>query len=109
MFFEIENWNIEAETGYKPITTFYTDFSIAEKFGGIEAIKDTYNRAFKEWKHDYKYITELAMALNWKSFRWYEVKDEFCELYTELFKRLDAWIMDNLKGEELDYYIRTTD
>ena len=25
-------WNVEAMTGYKPITTFWTDFSIAEKW-----------------------------------------------------------------------------
>ena len=66
----IENWTIEEMTGYKPITTFYTDFSIADKFG-VEAIKDTYKRVFQEWRHDYKYITELAMVLNWKLWRWY--------------------------------------
>lgn len=45
---KIENWRIEELTGYKPITTFYTDFSIADKFG-VEAIKDTYNRSFASW------------------------------------------------------------
>ena len=30
---KLENWTIEEMTGYKPITTFYTDFSIADKFG----------------------------------------------------------------------------
>ena len=45
----IKDWNIEAMTGYKPITSFYRDFSIADKFG-IDAIKDTYKRAFNEWK-----------------------------------------------------------
>ena len=56
---KIEDWTIEEMTGYKPITTLYTDFSIADKFG-VEAIKDTYKRVFQEWKHDYKYIIELA-------------------------------------------------
>ena len=31
------------ENGYQPKTTFWMDFSIADKFG-IAAIKDTYNR-----------------------------------------------------------------
>ena len=62
---KIENWRIEELTGYKPITSFYTDFSIADRFG-TTAIQDTYNRAFKEWQHDYRYITELAMVLNWR-------------------------------------------
>ena len=104
----LENWTIEEETGYKPITTFYMDFSIADKFG-LEAIQDTYNRAFEGWKSDYKYITELAMVLNWKCWRWYEVKDDYSRLYTELFHKLDEWIFNNLQGEELDYYIRITD
>ena len=41
----IKVWNIEAMTGYKPRTTFYEDFSIADAFGGT-AIRDTYCRAF---------------------------------------------------------------
>lgn len=34
-------------TGYEPKTTFWEDFSTADKFG-IDAIKETYNRAFNE-------------------------------------------------------------
>ena len=56
----LENWTIYELTGYKPITTFYTDFSIADKFG-VTAIKDTYNLAFEGWKSNVKYITELVM------------------------------------------------
>lgn len=44
-FMKVENWRIEELTGYVPITTFYTDFSIADKFG-IGAIEDTYKRSF---------------------------------------------------------------
>lgn len=105
---KIENWTIEEMTGYKPITTFYTDFSIADKFG-VEAIKDTYKRVFQEWKYDYKYITELAMVLNWKLWRWYGKNDELSMLYDSLWKEIDGWCIDNLKGKELEYYYKTTD
>lgn len=105
----VENWNIEAETGYKPITTFYTDFSLAEKFG-IPSVKDTYKRAFEEWKGNYKYITELVMALNWKGWRWYDAKRyDLADVYFELYREVDEWCCENLEGEELDYYYRTTD
>ena len=104
----IENWTIEEMTGYKPITTFYTDFSIADKFG-VEAIKDTYKRVFQEWKYDYKYITELAIVLNWKLWRWYGKNDELSMLYDSLWKEIDGWCIDNLKGKELEYYYKTTD
>ena len=28
----VETWNIKELTGYEPMTTFYEDFSIADKF-----------------------------------------------------------------------------
>ena len=108
MEIRLENWNIEEVTGYKPLTTFYLDFSIADHFG-LTAIQDTYNRAFEEWKSNHKYITELVMVMNWKCWRWYQVKDEYSRLYSNLYYKLDEWCMDNLKGDELDYYIQTTD
>ena len=104
----IENWNIQELAGYVPQTTFYTDFSIAEKFGKA-AIQDTYDRAFKEWKTNVKFVTELCMVLNWKLWRWYEHNDEYFELYNKLWEELDNWCLDNLKGDDLVYYTRTTD
>ena len=69
---KVYNWNIEELTGYKPVTTFYQDFSIAEKYG-IDGIKDTYKRAFEEWKDDYKFLTDYMihcgnerMNMRWK-------------------------------------------
>lgn len=97
----------ESFCGYKQFTTFFTDFGIAEKFGK-DAIKDTYNRAFKEWKHNYKYLTELVMVLNWKS--WEHCNNQtLCELYAELFYKAREWAITHLKGEELSYFLRTTD
>ena len=103
-----ENWNIEAMTGYKPISTFYEDFSIADNFG-VKAIKDTYNRAFNEWKDDYKMLTELVMVLNWKIWRWHEYNKEFAQLYNELWETIDNYACENLKGEELAYFYKITD
>ena len=40
-------WNIESELGYKPITTFWMDFSIAEQYSKSGVI-DTFRRAMKE-------------------------------------------------------------
>ena len=104
----VENWTIEEQTGYKPITTFYMDFSIADKFGQ-KAIQDTYDNAFKSWKSNINYITELVMVLNWKCWRWYEVNNEYSILYQQLYYKLDEWIFNNFSGKELEYYIQTTD
>ena len=62
---KIPKWDIEEETGYKPFTTFWQDFSIADVFGK-EAVMDTFQRAFEEWKNNYVFITELVMVLNHK-------------------------------------------
>lgn len=104
----VKDWNIEAITGYKPISTFYTDFSIAEK-DGIDGIKSTFQKNFEDWKSDYKYLTELVMALNWKIFEHYEKNEEFAVLYNSLWEFADGWAIDNLQGEELDYFYETTD
>jgi len=101
-------WNIEEMTGYKPQTTFYMDFSIAERFG-IEAVRETFERTFEEWKDNVVYVTELSKAMNWKIWEHYEKNEKLARIYNELWERIDEWCMDNLKGEDIKYYLRTTD
>lgn len=96
------------ELGYEEQTTFWDDFSIADAFGK-KAIQDTYDRAFKEWKSNYIYLTELVMVLNHKIWQWYEKNDEYAELYNELWQQADRYACDNLKDEELSYFYKTTD
>lgn len=104
----VKDWNIEALTGYTPKTTFYTDFSIAEAFG-INAIKDTYKRAFNEWKNNIEYITELVMVLNWKIWEHYPKNEQLARLYQDLWEKLDGWVLDNKTGDDLSYFLSTTD
>lgn len=108
MFTTYKEWNIEAITGYKPITTFYMDFSIADRFG-IAAVKDTFNRAFEHWKSNYKYLTELVMVLNWKQWEHYETNEALTEAYYNLWEQASYYASENLQGEELEYYFRCTD
>ena len=104
----IKMWNIEEMTGYKPITTFWQDFSIADVFG-LEAIKDTYKRAFNEWKKNYEYLTELVMVLNWKIWEHYENNEEMAGLYNDLWVDADEYALENLVGNELKYFLEVTD
>ncbi len=99
---------IQDSIGYVPKTTFYSDFSIADRFG-TAAIRDTYKRALKEWKWDVEYLTELVMVLNWKMFEHYEHNSAYYVVYEELWDKADSWCMNNLKGDDLDYFLRTTD
>lgn len=103
-----KNWNIEALTGYKPKTTFYIDFSIADNFGDY-AIKDTYKRAFKDWKDDVVFLTELAMVLNWKIFEHFETNKQYALIYQDLFMETDEYARKHLTGADLEYYYKTTD
>ena len=110
----IKVFNSEELLGYKQITTFFEDFSIADHFG-VTAIKDTYKRAFENWKDNTEYVTELCMVLNWKSWQFApkeqggEGNDRYCDLYIDLYYKLRDWCLDNLKGDDLKYFIRITD
>lgn len=95
--------------GTEPITTFWQDFSIADKFG-LKAVEDTFNRAFEEWHDDYKYLTELVIVLNTKCWNLYHFKNmELAKLYDKLYHQADAYAYENLKGEEMEYYFNFTD
>lgn len=49
--------------------------------------------------------TEIKM-INWQH---YEHNNEYAEIYNELYRKADSYAIDNLKGEELDYFYSTTD
>lgn len=93
----------------RPSSTFYADFSVADVYG-VKAIRDTYRRAFGGWKSNHKMLTELVAALNHKIWYWHERGDEeYARLYDGLWREADAWGLDNLKGEELSYFLEVLD
>lgn len=94
--------------GYETMTTFWSDFTIADVFG-IAAIKDTFKRAFNEWKSNYKYLTELVMILNWKCWVYYGQNNQYSDLYADLYYQANDYARENLHGAELDYFFRVTD
>lgn len=104
----VVTFDSESAFGYKQITTLFQDFSIADNFG-ISAIKDTYKRAFAQYKKQYKELTELVMVLNWKIWQHCETNEEVAKVYNELWEKADGYACDHLKGDELSYFYRTTD
>lgn len=94
--------------GYEMTTTFWTDFTIADCFG-VAAIKDTFKRAFNEWKGNYIYLTELVIVLNHKMWQHYERDDALAILYNDLWEKADEYACSHLKGEELSHFYRVTD
>ena len=53
----IKDWNPEPMIGYKPQTTFYMDFGIAEQYG-TDAVLETYKRVFAWWSKNAPIINE---------------------------------------------------
>lgn len=101
MYSEYENERVE--------TTFWDDFSIAERFGK-NAIVGTYKKAMNEWKDDYKYLTELVIVLNQKCWFFYKNGYEgLSKLYAELYYKAHAYACEHLKGDEMKFYFSVTD
>lgn len=89
--------------------TFWMDFTIADAFG-VNAIRDTFNRAFNEWKSDYKMLTALVVILNHKIWQHYEAgRHDIARLYNDLWDQAREYAMNTLKGDELQYYYEITD
>jgi hypothetical protein len=121
----IPKWNIDEVSDYKPITNLWEVFRLIE----VHSI-ETANEQDFEWvepmknlitvnyisvienpfnRKSIKIMTELAMVLNWSIFLWWEQNEEIGKLYDTLWKQVDCYIMNNFSGEDLSYYIRTTD
>ena len=101
---------------YECKTTFWMDFTIAKKCGGIPAIKDTYKRAMADWSGNYIYLTELVMVLNHKIWQWYDgdtngtgYHTQLARCYNNLWQEAAQYAETHLKGDELSYYYEVTD
>lgn len=99
---------ITLPNGYKMTTTFFEDFTIAEKFGA-NGIKQTFENSFKCYKYNHVYLTELAIVMSNKSCWWYEKNNDFMMMYAEYYRIVDEWCMNNLKEDELTFYLNATD
>ena len=98
-------------------STWWGDYCVAEMLGGQKGVQDTFNRAWKYWRNDKIYTTELSLVLNWKCWKWadkyQQSKDqkdkEMSQLYEKLWLKLHDWVLDNWKGEDLSFYLAETD
>ena len=103
----IPKWNITELSGYEPITTFWQDFSNADKLG-INDIEETYECIKSEWKDDFKYWTELCLVLNHKIWQWYERDNQKAVLYDKLWSEADE-MTSEWSDEKQEYYFQVTD
>lgn len=100
---------ITLDNGYKLVSTFWNDFLIADAFGE-NSIKDTFRRAFSVWKDDTTYGMELAIVMSLKSGWWYGKNgNKFSALYSELYDKIDGYIMSHYKKDDVRRYLEITD
>lgn len=98
----------ELKPDYKRCSTFAADFAIADSFGK-EAVKETFDRAFNEWKDRPKMMAEMALVLNHNIWRYHETDPELAKVYDECWKQADEYCMEHYKDDDLDWYIQVTD
>lgn len=88
---------------------FMRDFRIAELFG-VDAIKDTFNRAKAEWSDNADYYGSFVMTLN--HLLWYHYErdeNELAELYNDLWQEANDSIFELFKGDELNQILAFLD
>ena len=92
-------------------TTFHMDFDIAEHFG-MKGVIDTFKRAFKEWKNDIEYVTELGIVMNERCWFWYHHgQEELSKYYAERWCEIKDYIYKAkcFKEEDRNYFFKMTD
>ena len=99
----------ESMCGYTQRTTFWDDFTIAERLG-VKAIEDTYKNAFNSWKHDVVFIVELVLVLNWKMLYMDERHmTEKSVMYYKCWVELSNWCERHLEAGAYEYFLNVTD
>lgn len=88
---------------------FMMDFCIADAFGE-KAVKDTYNRAFANWKDNVDYFASLVLTLN--HLLWYHYDKgnvQRAMVYDALWKKAHSYASNHFKGKDAEYYFNFID
>ena len=114
----LEKW-VNDSLPYGPLKyTFVNDFAIADWVSGKEGVEDTYRRVKEAWLGDYKAFTEVVVAINMLSWannalkeQGYDGRDEFIELYSNLYykARDDFYAKYEGNQEACDHFFEMTD
>ena len=104
--------NAAAISGYKRLTTFTADLSIAEWTGGKKDVIDTLKRCAKEWCNNHKYFAELVGVAQMKSWEHNARHNhKWSEFYADAYYYLKVLYFEHNKGndEAIRYYFDNID
>lgn len=86
--------------GYTLTSTFMHDFEIAERFGA-DAVKDTFDRAFAEWKDNPTMLAELAVVTNTRCWDTYAMENYLLSgMYSGMYYMCTGYAYDGTRPEE---------
>lgn len=88
--------------------TFWQDFTIADVFGG-NAIKRTYDFAFKDFSDDAEMFAKFTIVLNHKGWQWAEQNIEISKFYFKLWEQAHGYALRHFKGDDISTYLQITD
>ena len=69
----------KSDWGYTYLTNFHEEFDKADHIG-TEAILETYNRLFEEWKSNETFLRELMLVLNHRNKKYLEYELLYLDL-----------------------------
>lgn len=104
------NFELNLRDDYKRITTFTSDFSIAEFYvplEGIGAITGTLKRVLEGWIGSIEFMCELIMVLNLKCWEHHSRGNmEYSKMYGDLYYAVRDLYYDYYADNEkaMDYY-----
>ena len=105
---QFKSYFINIGSSYAPFTTYASDFILAEIEGSAGVIK-TAKDAWNNWKTDYKWATEIIMAINFLAWYHYDV-DVNLSLSELYYKYMDLYYEQfNGNSEATDYFFEMTD
>ena len=114
-----KNFEANLREDYKRITTYTSDFSIAEwcvPVEGMNAIASTLRNALQNWRDDIKFFAEIVIVLNMKSWEHHARGNQnYSRMYSELYLMAKDlyfnWFNKDNKQHEnaIDYYYQYVD
>lgn len=99
-------------SSYVPFTTYASDFILAE-IDGSAGVIETAKNAWNNWKTEYKWATEIIMAINFLTWYHYDtdVNIPLSSLYSELYYKYKDLYYEQFEGNEeaTEYFFEMTD
>ena len=101
------SFNSMSLCGYVQRTTFWDDFTSADK-KGVGGIEDIFRQAFESRGNDVVFLTELTLVTNWKRLQMERNRRSLeSSTYCRCWERVFDYCEEHFKNGALLYFIET--